>query len=124
MLSSDVDLTNTTPPQAATYLTTGHRTALNRYIGFDHTQDPLVIRRSEWIGPRSDPLPSVQRFLWTPATPTHTHQRITSAAVPNVILATHDSTAVDSATPMGANGTAEFGSRVEVHDLRRPVPCP
>jgi hypothetical protein len=109
MLSSDVDSTSTTPPLAATYLTTGHLTALNRYIGFDHTRDPFYPKiRADWTAldlASFGPAVSVD----TSSPPySHTHQLITSAAVPNMILATHDSTAVDSATPLCANGTAEF----------------
>ena len=65
MLSSDVDSTSTTPPVAATYLTAGHLTALNRYIGFDHTQDPFYPKiRADWTA--SIWVPSVQPFLLRP----------------------------------------------------------
>lgn len=109
MLSSDVDSTSTTPPVAATCLRTDHLTALNRYIGFDHTQDPFYPKiRADCTALNLASLgPAVSVDSSSPPY-SHSHQLITSATVPDEILATHDSTAVDSATPMCANGTAEF----------------
>jgi hypothetical protein len=109
MLSSDVDSTSTTPPVAATYLTTGHLTTLNRYTGFDHTQDPFYPKiRTDWTALNLAALgPAVSVDTNNPPY-SHSHELVTSATVPDVILATHDSTAVDSATPLCANGTAEF----------------
>ena len=101
MLSSVVDSTSTSPPVAATYLTTGHLTPLSRYVGFDHTGDPFYPKiRADWtalglggLGPA--------------ASMARTRNR-NALAVPPAILATHDSTAVDSATPMCPDGTPEF----------------
>ena len=41
MLSSPVDSSATDPPVPATYLTTGHLTPLERYVAFDHVDDPF-----------------------------------------------------------------------------------
>jgi outer membrane murein-binding lipoprotein Lpp len=109
LLSSVVDSTSTSPPRAATYLTTGHLTPLSRYVGFDHTRDPFYPKiRADWTALGLDALgqaTSVDR-----GSPPYlgSHELVTSTAVPDVVLATHDSTAVDSATPICPNGEPQF----------------
>ena len=109
MLSSVVDSTSTSPPVAATYLTTGHLTPLSRYVGFDHTGDPFYPKiRADWTALGLGELGPATSVDHQAAPDAGSHQLITSVAVPRVILATHDSTAVDSATPMCPDGTPEF----------------
>jgi hypothetical protein len=112
MLSSDVDSTATDPPVAATYLTTGHLTPLDRYVGFDHTRDPFNDKiEADWaaldlqsFGPAAAVDGDAPPF-------DNSHQLLTSAAVPPgpaPRLATHDSTAVDVQTPLCADGSPAF----------------
>jgi hypothetical protein len=112
MLSSDVDSTATHPPVAASYLTTGHRTPLDRYIGFAHTRDPSNDKiEADWTAldlQSFGPAVSVDReeppFR-------DSHELLTSARVPSgpaPRLAPHDSTAVDSQTPICSNGSPAF----------------
>ena len=109
MLSSVVDSTSTSPPVAATYLTTGHVTPLSRYVGFDHTRDPFYPKiRADWTALGLDALGQVTSVDSGSPPYTASHELITSSAVPDVILATHDSTAVDSATPICPNGDPQF----------------
>jgi hypothetical protein len=109
MLSSVVDSTSSTQPVAATYLTTGHRTPLSRYIGFDHTGDPFYPKiRADWTALGLGELGPATSVDHLSAPYAGSHQLITSVAVPPAILATHDSTAVDAATPKCPNGTPEF----------------
>ena len=112
LLSSPVDSTATYPPVAATYLTTGHLTPLDRYVGFDHVDDPFHDKIvADWtalglqsFGPATSVDGSRPPF-------DQSHELLTSAAVPPgpaPALATHDSTAVDVQTPLCANGTPAF----------------
>ncbi len=112
MLSSDVDSTSTLPPVAATYLTTGHLTPLDRYVGFDHVRDPFFDKIvTDWAALNLQSFgPEVS--IDGRSTPFgDTHELVTSAIVPPgpvPALATHDSTAVDSQTPRCTNGTPAF----------------
>lgn len=109
MLSSDVDSTSGTPPVAATYLTTGHLTPVARYVGLVHIRDPFFAKIfTDWTAL------DLQSFgakisVDQARTPFgHRHELVTSAIVPGgraPALATHDSTAVDSQTPICSNGT-------------------
>lgn len=112
MLSSDVDSTATDPPVAATYLTTGHLTPLDRYVGFDHTRDPFNDKiEADWtaldlqsFGPAVSVDGNAPPFG-------NSHELLTSTQVPPgpaPALATHDSTAVDSQTPLCSNATLAF----------------
>jgi hypothetical protein len=112
MLSSDVDSTATYPPVAATYITTGHLTPLDRYVGFDHTRDPFNDKiEADWA--------SLDLQSFGPAVSVdgnappfgNSHELLTSTQVPSgpaPALATHDSTAVDSQTPLCSNGSPAF----------------
>ena len=112
LLSSPVDSTATAPPAAATYLTTGHLTPLDRYVAFDHVDDPFHDKIvADWtalglqtLGPASSVDGNSPPFGTT-------HELLTSAQVPAgpaPALATHDSTAVDVQTPICTNGTPAF----------------
>lgn len=112
MLSSDVDSTATDPPVAATYLTTGHLTPLDRYVGFDHTRDPFNDKiEADWSALDLQSFgPAVSVDGHAPPFG-HSHELLTSTNVPPgpaPILATHDSTAVDSQTPLCSNGSPAF----------------
>jgi len=112
MLSSDVDSSTTNPPVAATYLRTGHLTSLTHYVGFDHVRDPFFDKIiTDWAAL------NLQSFgpdiaVDSRRTPfSATHELVTSAEVPPgpvPAFATHDSTAVDTQTPLCANGTPAF----------------
>ena len=112
LLSSPVDSTATYPPVAATYLTTGHLTPLDRYVGFDHVDDPFHDKIvADWtalglqsFGPAASVDGSSPPFG-------NSHELLTSATVPAgpaPALATHDSTAVNVQTPLCADGTPAF----------------
>jgi hypothetical protein len=112
MLASDVDSTATSPPVAATYLTTGHLTPLDRYVGFDHVDDPYHDKIvADWTAL------GLQSF--GPATSVdgksppfgNSHQLVSAAAVPPgpaPALATHDSSAVDVQTPLCPDGSPAY----------------
>ena len=112
MLSSDVDSTTTRPPVAATYLTTGHLTPLDRYVGFDHTRDPFNDKiEADWtaLDLRSFGSPVSVDGKAPPFD--NSHELLTSAQVPPgpaPALATHDSTAIDAQTPLCPNGSPAF----------------
>jgi hypothetical protein len=85
-------------------------TPIDRIVGFVHSGDPFYPRiLADWqaldlgsLGPLTsvdDNSPPYQ----------HTHQLLSSAPLPLVILAQHDSTAVDSATPACASGSPRYG---------------
>ena len=112
MLSSDVDSSSTSPPVAATYLTTGHLTPLDRYVGFDHTRDLFFDKIvTDW---KALGLQSFGRATSIDGTRTPfggSHELLTSAAVPSgplPALAAHDSTAVDVQTPLCSDRTPAF----------------
>lgn len=84
-------------------------TPLRRMIVFVHSGDPFYARiladwRAMQLGSLGPPT-SVDA-----AAPPYggTHQLISSAALPQAVLATHDSTAVDAATPRCSDGTPEY----------------
>ena len=85
------------------------RTPLDRIVGFVHSGDPFGPRiLADWkamdLGSLG-PLRSVDS-----ASPPyhHTHQLLSSAPLPLVVLAQHDSTVVDSATPACPNGAPRY----------------
>ncbi len=92
------------------------RTAIDRIVAFVHSGDPFYARIvADWkavdLGSLG-PLSSVERS----APPYgHAHELISSAPLPPVILATYDSTAVDSATPSCANGSPEYTPVLGLH---------
>src|ERR1700683_246897 len=67
----------------------GHLTALNRYTGFDHTQDPFYPKiRTDWTALNLAALgPAVSVDTNSPPY-SHSHELVTSATVPDVILVT------------------------------------
>lgn len=97
--------------QAATWVTAvAHgRTPLKRYIAFVHSGDPFYPRIvADWqamglsrFGPITNADSTGPPYL-------HSRQLLSSATLPHVVLANHDSTAVDNATPLCANGTPEY----------------
>ena len=112
MLSSDVDSSSTRPPVAATYLTTGHLTPLDRYVGFDHVRDLFFDKIfTDWT---TLDLQSLGRATSIDGNRTPfggSHELLTSAAVPPgsaPALATHDSMAVDTQTPLCSNRAPAF----------------
>ncbi|HEV3310650.1 MAG TPA: hypothetical protein VG815_09045 [Chloroflexota bacterium] len=96
---------------AATWLTAvAHgRTPLGRYIAFVHSGDPFYPRIvADWQAmglSRFGPITNVDS-----AGPPygHSHQLLSSTALPHVVLASHDSTAVSNATPLCANGAPKY----------------
>ncbi len=112
MLSSDVDSTGTYPPVAATYLTTGHLTRLDRYVGFDHTRDPFNDKiEADWTALDLQSFGPAVSVDGNPPPFGNSHELLTSTQVPPgpaPALATHDSTAVDSQTPLCSNGSPAF----------------
>ncbi len=112
MLSSDVDSTATSPPVAATYLRTGHLTPLDRYVGFDHARDPFNDKvEADWAALDLQSFgPSVSVDGNAPPFG-NSHELLTSTQVPPgpaPALATHDSTAVDTQTPLCPDGSPAF----------------
>ncbi len=110
MLSSDVDSSNTSPPEPAPYLTSGHLTPLSRYIGFDHTGDPFYKKiTTDWAALGLGQFGAISSVDNQPAPYKYSHQLTTSVGVPHVVvLPEHDSTAVDIETPTCAEGTPRF----------------
>ncbi|HLH28793.1 MAG TPA: hypothetical protein VKW77_07740, partial [Acidimicrobiales bacterium] len=112
MLSSDVDSSVTSPPMAATYLTTGHLTPLDRYVGLAHTADPFYDKiTTDWSALGLPSLGAGASVDGRRPPFGNSHQLVTSAAVPPgrvPSLAAHDSTAVDEQTPSCADGSPAF----------------
>lgn len=111
MLSSVVDSSSTTPIQPATYLTTGHVTPLDRYIGFDHTRDPYYPKiATDWNALDLQSFGPPVSVDGTKAPFGHSHELTTSTYdLPGpAILDTHDSTAVDIQTPVCPDGAPAF----------------
>jgi hypothetical protein len=97
--------------QPATWLAnlpTG-KTEIDRFYAFVHSGDPFYDRiRADWSAMGLDmlgPLTSVDGV----GAPYHmSHELISSADLPPVILAAHDSTAVDNAQPRCPDGMSEY----------------
>jgi hypothetical protein len=87
----------------------GGATPLDRYYAFVHVGDPFLPRiEADWaamgIG-RFGPLTSVDGIG---APYGKSHELISQAVLPAVVLATHDSTAVDGAQPLCPDGRSEY----------------
>jgi hypothetical protein len=85
------------------------RTPLDRFVGFVHSGDPFYARIiADWQAMNLSSFGALRSVDGARPPYRHAHELISSAPLPLVILATHDSTAVDSATPSCANGSAEY----------------
>ena len=97
--------------QAAPWLSAipGGPTAGTQYFGFFHQGDPFASRiQADWTAMGLDalgPLTSVDN-----AGPPYgqTHELTSSAPLPRVVLAAHDSTAVDNAQPLCPDGRSAY----------------
>jgi hypothetical protein len=97
--------------RAATWVTTLHRgrTSIRRMVGFVHSEDPFYPRIiADWTAMGLKQLGAMTSVDTKPPPYRHTHELLSSAALPSVPLAAHDSTAVDSATPKCRNGSPEY----------------
>lgn len=97
--------------QAATWVNGvrhGH-TPIGRIVAFVHSGDPFYPRIvADWRAMGLGSLGSPASVDSTGPPYRHSHELISSAALPLVVLATHDSTAVDSATPACSNGSPRY----------------
>lgn len=103
----DTDLSH----QPATWLASvAHgRTALDKFVGFVHSGDPFYSRIvADWNAMQLGSLGPLTSGDTTRSPYGHTHELISSAPLPPVILAAHDSTAVDTATPKCPDGSPEY----------------
>lgn len=86
----------------------GH-TPIGRIVGFVHSGDPFYPRIvADWTAMGLGSLGPLVSVDSTGPPYRHSHQLISSARLPLVVLATHDSTAVDSATPACSNGSPQY----------------
>lgn len=103
----DTDLSH----QPASWLSSVPRgpTPLGRIIAFVHSGDPFYARiLADWSAMQLGSL-GPPTYVDAAAPPYGgTHQLISSAPLPQAVLATHDSTAVDAATPTCSNGAPEY----------------
>jgi len=87
----------------------GGTTPLDRYYAFVHVGDPFLPRiEADWAAMGLGgfgPLTSVDE---TGPPYAKSHELISASPLPAVVLATHDSTAVDEAQPLCANGQSEY----------------
>lgn len=96
---------------AASWLSTVRtgRTPLDRYVAFVHVGDPFLPRiEADWAAMGLDTLGPVTSIDRRGPPYGRTHELISSALLPAVILATHDSTAVDQAQPLCPDGTSRY----------------
>ncbi len=85
------------------------RTPIDRIVAFVHCGDPFYPRIiADWKAMRLGSLGPLLSVDGAAPPYRHTHELISSASLPPVILATHDSTAVDSATPSCPDGSPEY----------------
>ena len=86
-------------------------TPLDRYFAFVHVGDPFFARiRADWTAMGLDTLGRTTSVEVTGPPYAKTHELISSAALPPVVLATHDSTAVDEAQPLCPDGQSMYVS--------------
>jgi hypothetical protein len=84
-------------------------TPLKSYFAFVHVGDPFIARiRADWTAMGLDGLGGTTSVDTVGPPYGRAHELISSAALPPVILAMHDSTAVDSAQPLCADGTSRY----------------
>jgi hypothetical protein len=96
---------------AAPWLTdvAGGATPLTSYFAFVHVGDPFNARiRADWTAMGLDGLGELTSVDTVGPPYGRAHELISSAALPPVVLATHDSTAVDQAQPVCADGTSRY----------------
>jgi hypothetical protein len=96
---------------AAPWLSTvdGGATPLDRYYAFAHTGDPFLPRiEADWAAMGLGGLGLITSVDQTGPPYGYSHQLLSSAALPPVVLATHDSTAVDGAQPLCPDGSSEY----------------
>lgn len=112
LLAAPVDSSTGYPPVAADYLTTGHLTPLARYVGFDHTRDPFHDKIvADWAALGLQSFGPARSVDGDRSPFGGSHELLTSTTVPPgpaPVLATHDSTAVDSQTPTCPDGSTAF----------------
>jgi hypothetical protein len=97
--------------QAATWVSGVRRgrTPIGRIIAFVHAGDPFYPRiLADWTAMGLGSLGSLGSVDNAAPPYRHTHELISSAPLPAVVLAEHDSTAVDSATPACPNGSPRY----------------
>lgn len=108
-LSSPPDTNDAYQPATWVSQVNQGRTAIGRVVGFVHSGDPFYARiAADWTAmglPSLGPLTLVDGTNPPYGT---SHQLISSAPLPPVVLASHDSTAVDSATPLCPNGSPRY----------------
>lgn len=84
-------------------------TPLRRIVGFVHERDPLYGRIvADWGAMRLPSLGHLSTVDGASSPYGGTHELASSARLPSVVLAPHDSTAVDTATPRCADGSAQY----------------
>lgn len=84
-------------------------TPIDRMVGFVHSGDPFYPRiAADWQAMDLGSLGPLTSVDDTRPPYHHTHELLSSAPLPLVVLAQHDSTAVDSATPACANGSPRY----------------
>lgn len=108
-LSSPPDTDLHHQPATWVYGVPSGATPLARVVAFVHTRDPFYARIvADWGAMNLARFGSMTSVDSVAAPYDHSHQLISSAALPHVVLATHDSTAVDSATPRCPDGSPEY----------------
>lgn len=85
------------------------KTPLDRYYAFVHFGDPFYARiRADWTAMGLDALGPIVSVDTSDPPYDMSHELISSAPLPSVVLATHDSTAVDGAQPLCPNGASIY----------------
>jgi hypothetical protein len=84
-------------------------TPLDRYYAFVHAGDPFLARiEADWAAMGLGALGPITSVDQTGPPYGLSHELLSSAALPPVVLATHDSTAVDSAQPLCSDGQSRY----------------
>jgi hypothetical protein len=87
----------------------GGPTPLDQYYAFVHVGDPFLPRiEADWAAMGLGGLGPITSVDQTGPPYAKSHELISSAALPAVVLATHDSTAVDGAQPLCPDGQSEY----------------
>lgn len=97
--------------EAATWLASvpDGPTPLARIVAFVHSGDPFYGRiLADWSAMLLSSLGPLTSIDGASSPYGRSHELISSAPLPRAVLATHDSTAVDSATPRCADGSPEY----------------
>jgi hypothetical protein len=85
------------------------KTPIAHYYAFVHSGDPFYDRiRADWSAMGLDSLGPLTSIDGVGAHYHMSHELISSAVLPEVVLAAHDSTAVDNAQPLCPNGESEY----------------